>query len=187
MSTRAAAIRTLACAASLAAFACGDARCGGAGAHDAAAPSEANAPAEEGASADQAAPLDFPITHSSSSPEAAAASAPSRELTDAEQRVAEVLDTDPEGAGLDALMRIAREDPDASVREAAVIALGDSEDDRAIEALIAATEDRDARVVLAAIDQLSWSDDRQGRDALERLTRSQDAEIVAAAEEALAD
>lgn len=71
------------------------------------------------------------------------------------------------------------------MREAAVVALGDSEEPRAVDALVAATEDSDKRVVLAAIDQLSWFDERPARDALERLAESSDTEIAEAAEEAL--
>jgi HEAT repeat protein len=104
---------------------------------------------------------------------------------DSEARVGEIYDTDLEGAGLDQLIRDAREDPDPNVREAAVIALGDSDDDRALDALIAATEDRDTRVVLAAIEQLSWFDDRLAQDAIRRLVDSPNREIAEAAREEL--
>lgn len=185
MNARSAALRVLASAMLLSAFACGDARCGGKSERAGAA--AADAPPETGAAPAGSEPLAFPSEDAGSAQPAGAEDAAPRERSEAEERIATVLDTDPEGAGLDALMRTAREDADASVREAAVIALGDSEDDRAIDALIAASEDHDARVVLAAIDQLSWSDDRQAQAALQRLARSANAEIAAAAEEALAD
>jgi hypothetical protein len=101
-----------------------------------------------------------------------------------DERIGELLDTDPEGDGLDVLIAATR-DPDPTAREAAVIALGDSADPRALEALIAATEDADRRVVLAAIDQLGWSEDRLAEDALRRLASSADPEIAAAATEEL--
>jgi HEAT repeat protein len=126
-----------------------------------------------------------PSASTASSP--AAGAPPSAERGRAEDRADEVLDTEPTGAGLDALIRSMKEDPDPSVRESAVVALGDSEEPRALDALIAATEDRDKRVVLAAIDQLSWFDDKVARDALERLTRSGDSEIADAATDALGD
>ena len=174
MSARAKLLRTLACAAALAAFACGD--------------DEEAAPEAGSAERTEARPTAPASPGASGVPDAyapVAAAQPPRELTESEQRVNEVLDMDTEGAGLDELMRRAREDADPAVREAAVIALGDSEEPRAVDALVAATEDADKRVVLAAIDQLSWFDERPARDALERLAESNDAEIAEAAEEAL--
>jgi hypothetical protein len=113
----------------------------------------------------------------------AAPQAEIRETFVPDDRVGEILDTEPEGAGLDALIRTAREDADPVARETAVIALGDSEDARALDALIAATEDPEPRVVLAAIDQLSWFDDRRAEDAIRRLVDSPNAEIAQAARE----
>ena len=92
-----------------------------------------------------------------------------------------ILDTEPAGEGLAELIRAASEERDPSAREAAVVALGDSEDARALEALIAATDDPDPRVVIAAIDQLSWFDDRRAEDAIRRLVDSPNAEIAEAA------
>jgi len=117
--------------------------------------------------------------------EVATASAPAASASESERRIGEVLDTNPEGAGLDKLIRSAREDADPSVREAAVIAIGDSEDPRALDALIAATEDADSRVVLAAIDQLGWYDDRVAEDAIRRLVDSPNVEIAKAARDEL--
>lgn len=176
MSARVELLRALACVGALAVFACGD--------DEEAAPEPSSADASASRATEAASP------GATSVPDAYATVAdpqPARELTESERRVNEILDVDAEGAGLDVLMRYAREDADPAVREAAVIALGDSDEARAIDALIAATEDADKRVVLAAIDQLSWFDERPARDALERLTDSSDAEIAEAAEEALMD
>lgn len=162
----------------LLAFACSDARCA--------------APQHESA-AQAAPPAGDPPARAAARAEPRLASDPAPRddaepaQPDAQTRIGEVLDADPHGAGLDFLMLAAREDPDASVREAAVIALGDSDESRALDALIAASEDADSRVVRAALDALAWSDDRQARAALERLARHPDPGIAAAAEDALTD
>jgi hypothetical protein len=127
---------------------------------------------------------DFEVDRTAELPDAGVATESIEEF-DAEDRVGEILDTEPAGDGLDELIRAADEEPDASAREAAVIALGDSEDDRALDALVEAAGDDDERVVLAAIDQLSWFDEPAARDALALLAESRDAEIAAAAVEAL--
>jgi HEAT repeat protein len=175
-------LRVLVCAALLGALACGG--------EDKAAKRAAAEPASEPESLASGAPpaagalAEGGAGRAEVTTEPARAAAPSSE---SEERIGQVLDTDPEGAGLDTLIRSAREDADASVREAAVIALGDSEDPRALDALIAATEDADSRVVLAAIDQLGWYDDRVAEDAIRRLVDSPDAEIAQAAREELAE
>ncbi len=99
----------------------------------------------------------------------------------------DVLDLSADEGDLAELIRVSHEDPSPAVREAAVVALGDSDESRAVDALIAASQDSERSVVLAAIEQLSWSEDRQARAALERLAGSPDGEIAAAAREALED
>jgi HEAT repeat protein len=191
--------RAAALALALGALACSDARCSPRDGAEQAPPdaSEASSAQRSGAaiaSRNEAAPSGSP-TPLAATPDLLAPPQPEAKvpleprLPDVETRIGAVLDADPSGDGLDFLMRTAREDPDAAVREAAVIALGDSEDTRAIDALVAAAEDVDARVVRAAIDELSWwsDDDRQARAALERLTRHPDAELATAAEEALGE
>jgi hypothetical protein len=101
------------------------------------------------------------------------------------ERVQAVLDLSADDGDLGALIRAAHEDPSPAVREAAVVALGDSDESRAVDALIAATEDPERSVVLAAIEQLAWSEDHQARETLERLSRSGDTEIAASAKDAL--
>jgi hypothetical protein len=173
VSRRAAAVG-LTGALALAALACGD--------DEEAAGSEAM----PGASETQAASAEGALAGFDALDESAAT--PAAESTpgfQADDRVGEILDTDPIGAGLESLIRSARYDADPTVREAAVVALGDSEDDRALDTLIAATEDADSRVVLAAIDQLSWYDDRLAQDAIRRLVDSPNPEIAEAAREEL--
>jgi hypothetical protein len=190
--------RAAALALALGALACGDARCGPRGVAEQSPPAAGEAPSAQVpgaaiASQNEASPSGSPPPFAEAAdlaapqPEAGEIVEPTR--PDAEARIGAVLDADPSGEGLDFLKRTAREDPDAAVREAAVIALGDSEDTGAIDALVAAAEDVDPRVVRAAIDELSWwsDDDRQARAALGRLTRHPDAEIAAAAEEALGE
>jgi hypothetical protein len=160
----------------LAALACG-------GDEDAASES-APAARSEGASADAAARTSAaPTGDFAPRPDPRASEDEVLETFEPEDRVGEILDTEPEGEGLETLIRTAREDADPVARETAVIALGDSEDVRALDALIAATEDADPRVVLAAIDQLSWFDDRRAEDAIRRLVDSENAEIAEAARE----
>ncbi len=102
------------------------------------------------------------------------------------ERMTQVMAMQPDGPQLDQIVAILRDDPNAAVREAAVVALANSEDGRAIDALIAATEDTETRVALAAIELLSWSDDRQAHAKLEALTRSDDEALARAASDALA-
>ncbi len=97
------------------------------------------------------------------------------------ERIAQVMAMSPEGDALVTLTQLARESADPAIREAAVVALANSEDGRAIDALIAAATDPEPRVALAAIELLSWSEDRQARAALEALTGSEDAAIAQAA------
>jgi hypothetical protein len=113
------------------------------------------------------------------------AAATALDASPSSERVAEIENTEPEGAGLDALVERAARDPDPAVREAAVKAIGDSEEPRALDALIAAASDADSRVVLAAVDQLGWFDDRRAQDTLRRLADSANAEIAAAARDEL--
>jgi len=180
MSARA--VRALLCAALLGALACGgdDDAAESAAARPAAEPESLASEAPPGAGA----PAEGGIERAEVATELAPAPAPS---SGSQERVGEVLDLDPEGEGLDALIRAAGSDPDPSVREAAVIALGDSDEARALDALIAATEDRDSRVVLAAIDQLGWYDDRLAEDAIRRLVDSPNAGIAEAAREELGE
>jgi len=96
-----------------------------------------------------------------------------------------ILDLEAEGDGLDTLMRAAADSADPAVRETAVVALGDSDDPRALDALIAASFDPEPAVVLAALEQLRWSDDRLARDAIRRLRDSSDPAIARAAGEAI--
>jgi hypothetical protein len=171
-------LASLACAAALASLACGG---------EEAAPSEPSAAASGPVGDAQPAPQARGESETAADePGPAAIREKVLRTTEAENdRVSELLEIEPEGDGLDTLIAAAADDPDPAVREAAVIALGDSDDPRALDALIAASEDRDRRVVLAAIDQLGWADDRLAEDALRRLTRSPDAEIAAAATEEL--
>lgn len=162
----------LACALALTGVACGSDDSGWSPAPPA---SEAGAPSPAETRASDEAPA-------VAEPAAPPAPAPSAELED---RVGEILDTETTGEGLDQLIRSAREERDPAAREAAVIALGDSDDPRALDALIAASEDPDARVVLAAIDQLSWIDDRRAEDAIRRLVDSPNPEIADTAREEL--
>lgn len=106
---------------------------------------------------------------------------------EADDRIGEILDIEPTGDGLDELIRVASESSDPHAREAAVVALGDTDDPRALDALIAATEDVDPNVVLAALDQLRWSDDRLAEDAILRLVDSPNPGIAAAAREGLGE
>jgi hypothetical protein len=169
--------RALACAALLGALACGG--------DDEAAKGAAPRPASEAESPASGAPPGSGALAEGGAGRAEVAMESPPASRESEERIRKVLDTQPEGAGLDALVRASREDADASVREAAVIAIGDSEDPRALDALIAATEDADPRVVLAAIDQLGWYDDRVAEDAIRRLVASPNAEIADAAREEL--
>jgi len=174
-------IASLAFAAALASFACGSDE--GDATSDEASP--ANAAREE-----TAAPFVPTAQPGASPPEADAllSGVDTRAPTSArEDRIGDLLDTEPEGEGLAVLIRAAADDPDPAVREAAVIALGDSVDPRALDALIGASEDRDRAVVLAVIDQLGWSEDRLAEDALRRLADSSDPEIAEAASEELED
>lgn len=115
------------------------------------------------------------------------ADADSARAPSADERLRAILDADPEGAGLDMLIRAASVDEDPSAREAAIIALGDSDDPRALDALIAATDDREPGVVIAAIEQLRWFDDRLAENAIRRRIDAPDPEVARAAREALAD
>jgi HEAT repeat protein len=171
-------IARLAGAAALAAVECGG------GEERASAPTEPNGPASaasEPADGPDASPYEaLPL------PSEVPAAEPAQDFEPSD-RAAEVLDIDPEGEGLDELIRIAREDADPSAREAAIVAIGESEASRALDALVAATEDSEPRVVLAAIDQLSWFDDRRAEDAIRRLVDSPNAEIAEAAREELSE
>jgi hypothetical protein len=102
------------------------------------------------------------------------------------ERIAQVMAMQPAGPQLDQIVAILRDDPNAAVREAAVVTLANSEDGRAIDALIAATEDPEPRVALAAIELLSWSEDRQAHARLEALARADDEALARAAGDALA-
>lgn len=117
-------------------------------------------------------------------PESGPGAAPEPEAND---RIGEILDIEPTGDGLDELIRVASESSDPHARETAVVALGDADDPRALDALIAATEDADPNVVLAALDQLRWSDDRLAEDAILRLVDSPNPGIAAAAREGLGE
>lgn len=103
----------------------------------------------------------------------------------ADELLGVVLDAEPEGTGLDTLIRAASSESDGVVREAAVVALGDSQDPRALDALIAATEDPDPRVAIAAIEQLRWFDDRLAENAIRRQQDARDPELARAARAAL--
>ncbi len=96
-------------------------------------------------------------------------------------RIGQVMAMNPEGDELVRLTQLVREDPNPAIREAAVVALANTEDGRAIDALIAAATDKEHRVALAAIELLSWSDDRQARATLEALASSEDEAIASAA------
>ena len=168
---------SLACAAALAWLACGG---------EESAPSEQGAPARAPSSEAPSLPQASADAETADDSEPVASREKALRTSDAvDDHVSELLDIEPEGDGLDALIAAAADDPDPAAREAAVIALGDSADPRALDALIAASEDADPRVVLAAIDQLGWSDDRLAEDALRRLTRSPDPQIAEAATEEL--
>ncbi len=97
------------------------------------------------------------------------------------ERVARVMAMRPEGDDLFTLVDLVRDDPDPAVREAAVVALANAEDGRAIDALIAASRDPERRVALAAIELLSWTEDRSARAAIEAAARSGDAAVARAA------
>jgi hypothetical protein len=170
-------VRALACAALLGALACGG--------DDEAATSAAKGQGSEAELPASGAPPGSGALAEGGAGRAEVATESAPASGASEERIREILDTQPEGAGLDALIRASRKDADASVREAAVIAIGDSEDPRALDALIAAAEDADSRVVLAAIDQLGWYDDRVAEDAIRRLVASPNAEIADAAREEL--
>lgn len=118
-------------------------------------------------------------------PAAAAHPAPEEASSaEVESRLDAILDADPEGDGLDLLVQAATEDASPSHRAAAIAALGDSSDPRALDALIAATEDADPSVALAALEELRWSDDRLAQDAILRLVDSPDPAVAAAAQAA---
>ncbi len=107
---------------------------------------------------------------------------------DPEQRTDGVLDLDPENAeDLDVILRVASEDPDVGVREAAVMVLGDVDDRRAADALVLALVDADRRIVLAAVEALAFSEDTRAQAELERLAHSSDSEIAAAAQDAVGE
>lgn len=97
------------------------------------------------------------------------------------ERIAQVMAMRPAGEDLATLVEIARNDPDPALREAAVVALANAEDGRAIDALIAASRDPERRVALAAIELLSWTEDRSARAAIEAAARSDDPEVAGAA------
>lgn len=105
--------------------------------------------------------------------------------SDPRTRAEAAYEVEPEGRGLDALLGLVYDDPDPSVRVAAVSQLEDSDAHAAVQGLIGALSDPDRRVVLEAIDALEFAGDESVIPSLSPLLDSPDPEIRDAAEEAI--
>ncbi len=78
---------------------------------------------------------------------------------------------------LEALAKLAEDDPDAEVRRFAIIALSELDENKAIETFIAALDDRDREVRQYAAIALADIDNRRAVDALIEMLDDRDPEI----------
>lgn len=76
-----------------------------------------------------------------------------------EERINAIRATDPDGPGLQAMVRVVERDGDPLVRTAAAAQLEDTADFAGVRALIVALSDSDVRVVRAAIESLEFAGD----------------------------
>ena len=105
---------------------------------------------------------------------------------DPDQRIRSVSFLEPRRDGLERLRELAKSDPEARVRAAAVSQFGEGESYGALEGLVEALRDPDAEVVLEAIDEIAFQDDPSLVAHLEPLLANTDPRIAEAAREAIA-
>ncbi len=92
---------------------------------------------------------------------------------------------EPEGEGLDNLLRLAAYDPDPVVRIAALASLEEAESFAAFKGLIDALQDPDSDVVVAAIDSIEYAGDASNVRDLEPLLVHPDERVARAAAKAI--
>jgi hypothetical protein len=105
---------------------------------------------------------------------------------DPDERIRFLSFLEPRGDGLQRLRELAKSDPAARVRAAAVSQLGEGESYGALEGLVEALRDPDAEVVLEAIDEIAFQDDPSLVAHLEPLLAHTDLRVAKAAGEAIA-
>ena len=109
----------------------------------------------------------------------------SLDAEDPEQRVRALLALEPEGEGLDALVRAIESDPDPRVRAAATVGLEEGEDFAALQALVGALDDPEPEVVIEVLDSLEFAGDESLAPKIEPLLAHPDARVRQAAGNAM--
>jgi HEAT repeat protein len=96
-------------------------------------------------------------------------------------------DVEPEGVALDYLAMMVTTDPSPEVRMAAALTLGDSDDPKALDALVMALQDEDPRVLEEVIDALAYTGNRSTIPYLQPFLNHPDEDVRDAAESAIDD
>jgi hypothetical protein len=104
---------------------------------------------------------------------------------DAAQRSAALEDLDPDGEALAQIAEVAKSDPDASVRAAAVARLGDGDSYRAKTALLEALADPAPQVLVAALQALETAGDASMLTQIEPFAAHPDPSVREAATETI--
>lgn len=102
-----------------------------------------------------------------------------------ELRVEAAKNIDPVGEALDSLSKLILRDPSPEVRAATTWSLENSEDPKAIDALVMALDDDNLEVVIEAIESLGYAGDETTISELSPFLKHPDNRIRAAAEEAI--
>jgi len=105
--------------------------------------------------------------------------------SDPDERSTALFDIEPEGPGLQVLLEVLSDDPDAEVRGLAARQLGYAESPEATAGLVSALDDPAPGVVIEAIDALEMIGDSTVIGSLEKLLQHPDAEVREAAKEGI--